>query len=59
MKKMAQPLVMVAAGFLILAIWRSPATAATDVGNVLGTLGTVLQEALTKITEFVGALGNN
>ena len=59
MKKMAQPLAVLAVGFLVLAIWRSPATAAADVSHVLGNVGTFLQEVLAKIAEFLGSFGKS
>jgi hypothetical protein len=59
MKKMAQPMAMLAVGFLVLAVWRSPATAAADVGHVLGNVGTFLQEVLAKLAEFLGSFGKS
>jgi hypothetical protein len=58
MKKAAQPVILLAVGLLILAIWRSPATAADDVTTVLGNIGTFLQEILAKVAEFLGSFGN-
>ena len=59
MKKMAQPAAMLAVGFLVLAIWRSPATAAADITHVMGNVGTFLQEVLAKIAEFLGSFGQS
>ncbi|HNJ70572.1 MAG TPA: hypothetical protein PKX97_15050, partial [Microthrixaceae bacterium] len=59
MKKVAQPLMALAVGFLILAIWRSPATAAADVTHILGNVGTFLQEVLSKVAEFLGSFGKS
>jgi hypothetical protein len=59
MKKLAQPAAMLAVGFLVLAVWRSPATAAADVSHVLGNVGTFLQEVLTKVAEFLGSFGKS
>jgi hypothetical protein len=59
MKKMAQPVAALAVGFLVLAIWRSPATAAADISHVLGNVGSFLQEALQKVAEFLGSFGNS
>jgi hypothetical protein len=59
MKMMAQSVAVLAVGFLILAIWRSPATAAADVGHVLGNVGTFLQEVLAKLAEFLGSFGKS
>ena len=50
---------MLAVGFLVLAVWRSPATAAADVSHVLGNVGTFLQEVLTKVAEFLGSFGKS
>lgn len=59
MKKVAQPLAVLAVGFLVLAIWRSPATAAADVTHVLGNVGGFLQEVLAKVAEFLGSFGKS
>ncbi|UDY37331.1 hypothetical protein [Dermatobacter hominis] len=59
MKKMAQPVAALALGFLVLAIWRSPATAAADISHVLGNVGTFLQEVLQKLSEFIGSFGGS
>jgi hypothetical protein len=59
MKKLAQPAAMLAVGFLVLAVWRSPATAAADVSHVLGNVGTFLQEVLSKVAEFLGSFGKS
>lgn len=57
MKKVAQPVILLAVGLLILAIWRSPAAAADDVATVLGNVGTFLQEVVGKVAEFLGSFG--
>jgi hypothetical protein len=59
MKKLAQPAAMLAVGFLVLAVWRSPATAAADVSHVLGNVGNFLQEVLAKVAEFLGSFGKS
>lgn len=59
MKKMALPLGALAGAFLVFAIWRSPATAAGDVTHILGNVGTILQEALSKVSEFIGSFGHS
>jgi hypothetical protein len=56
--KLLMPVLMLAGGFMILAIWRNPAVAAQDVGNVLGNVGNFLQELLAKLAEFFGNLGS-
>ena len=57
MSKKLQPVLLLAAGFMVLAIWRNPAVAAQDVGAVLGNVGSFLQDVLAKIAEFLGNLG--
>ncbi len=58
MNKKLQPVLLLAAGFTVLAIWRNPSVAAQDVGHVLGNVGGFLQEALGKIAEFLGSFGS-
>lgn len=57
MSKKLQPVLLLAAGFMVLAIWRNPDVAAQDVGAVLGNVGSFLQDVLAKIAEFLGNLG--
>ncbi len=57
MNKKLQPVLLLGAGVLILAIWRNPAVAAEDVGSVLGNVWEFLQEVLSRIAEFFGNLG--
>jgi len=57
MNKKLQPVLLLAAGFTVLAIWRDPAVAAQDVGHVLGNVGGFLQEVLGKVAEFFGGFG--
>lgn len=57
MNKKLQPVLLLGAGVLILAIWRNPAVAAEDVGSVLGNVWEFLQEVLARIAEFFGNLG--
>jgi hypothetical protein len=58
MNNKLMPVLLLAGGFMVLAIWRNPAVAAQDVGNLLGNIGSFLQEALGKVSEFVGNLGS-
>ena len=58
MNKMMPVLLFLAGGFMILAIWRNPAVAADDVGSMLGTVGSLLQEAVDRLAEFVGSFGS-
>ena len=57
MNKKLQPVLLLGAGVLILAIWRNPAVAAEDVGSVVGNVWELLQQALARIAEFFGNLG--
>lgn len=57
MSKKLQPVLVLAAGFMVLAVWRNPSVAAQDVGSLLGNVGNFLQEVLAKIAEFLGNLG--
>lgn len=59
MKNLAVPLAALAVAFLVFAVWRSPATAAGDVTHILGNVGTLLQEALSKVSDFVGSFGHS
>lgn len=58
MKKMAIPVASLAVAFFVFAMWRSPTTAAGDVTHIMGNVGTLLQEALTKVADFVGSFGH-
>ena len=57
MSKILMPILLLSGGFMVLAMWRSPATAAHDFGTVLGNAGTFAQEVLSKVAEFLGNLG--
>ena len=39
MSKKLQPVLLLAGAFMVLAIWRNPATAAQDFGSLLGNIG--------------------
>jgi hypothetical protein len=58
MNNKLMPVLMLAGGFMVLAIWRNPAVAAQDVGHLLGNVGSFLQEAVGKVAEFLGNLGS-
>jgi hypothetical protein len=58
MNNKMMPVLLLAGGFMVLAIWRNPAVAAQDVGNLLGNVGSFLQEVLAKLAEFFGNLGS-
>jgi hypothetical protein len=57
MNNKMQPVLLLGGGLLILAIWRNPAVAAQDVGDVLGNVWEFLQLVLSKVAEFLGNLG--
>jgi hypothetical protein len=57
MKKIAQPVLLVAGAVLVLTIWRSPATAASDVTIALGNIGTFLQEVVSRVADFLASFG--
>jgi hypothetical protein len=58
MNNKLMPILLLAGGFFILAMWRNPAVAAQDVGTVLGNVGTWLQDAIGKAAEFLVNLGS-
>ena len=58
MNNKLMPVLMLAGGFMVLAIWRNPAVAAQDVGHLLGNVGSFLQEAVGTVAEFLGNLGS-
>ena len=49
MSKKLQPVLLLAGAFMVLAIWRNPATAAQDFAALLGNVGNFLQDVLAKI----------
>lgn len=55
MNKLVQVLGALAAAVLVLAIWRSPATAASDVGDVIGWLAGLVQEAVGRFADFLSS----
>jgi hypothetical protein len=46
----------VAAAFLILYVWNSPTAAATAFADFLGNVGSFLEDAIDKFTEFFRGL---
>ncbi len=58
MNKLVTPLLLFGAAFLVFAIWRNPAVAAQDVGNLAGSVGSWLQDVVSKIAEFFSNLGS-
>jgi hypothetical protein len=49
-------LLFIAALFLLVSIWQNPSGTANAFGDFLGTVGTWLEDALDKGTEFVRGL---
>jgi hypothetical protein len=47
---------IVAAAFLILSIWQNPSGTATAFADFLGSVGTFLEDAIDKFTEFFRGL---
>ena len=58
MNKLLVPFLVFSAAFLVFAIWRNPAIAASDVGNLAGSFGSWLQDVVAKIAEFFSNLGS-
>lgn len=58
MNNKLMPVLLLAGGFMVFAIWRNPAVAAQDVGNLIGNLASLAQEAVGKLAEFLGNLGS-
>ncbi|MDQ2678503.1 MAG: hypothetical protein M3Y51_07135 [Actinomycetota bacterium] len=58
MNKSVQVVLMLGACFLVFAIWRDPATAAQDLGDLVGSLASWLQDVLSKFADFFSNLGS-
>lgn len=54
--KLVQILAALAIAVVVVALWRSPSTAATDVGEVLGWIGNTIEEAFDKLADFFSEL---
>ncbi len=54
MNKIVQVLAVLAASVVVVALWRSPATAAGDVGEVIGWTASLVQEAFGRFADFLG-----
>ncbi|MFV0318622.1 MAG: hypothetical protein ACK5O2_16870 [Microthrixaceae bacterium] len=53
--KFVQVLAVLAVSVVVVALWRSPATAAGDVGEVIGWAAGLVQEAIGRFAEFIGS----
>ncbi len=58
MNKYVQLVLVLGAGFLVFAIWRDPATAAQDVGDLVGSLASWVQDVVAKLADFFSNLGS-
>jgi hypothetical protein len=47
---------IVAAAFLLLSLWNNPSGTANAFGDFLGTVGSFLEDAIDKFTEFFRSL---
>ncbi len=51
--KLIQTVAVIAVSVVVVALWRSPATAAGDVGEVLGWAAGLVQEAIGRFADFI------
>jgi hypothetical protein len=55
MNRIVQIIAVLAASVVVVALWRSPSTAAGDVGEVIGWAAGLAQEAVGRFADFVSA----
>lgn len=53
MNKVLQVLAVFAVSVVVVALWRSPATAAGDVGDIIGWAAGLVQEGIGRFADFV------
>lgn len=53
MNKIVQVIAVLAVSVVVLALWRSPATAASDVGDVIGWTAGIVQEGIGRFADFI------
>lgn len=53
MNKVVQVLAALAVSVVVVALWRSPATAASDVGEVIGWVAGLVQEGIGRFADFI------
>lgn len=53
MNKIVQVLAALAVSVVVVALWRSPATAAGDVGDVIGWIAGIVQEGIGRFADFI------
>lgn len=58
MNKYLQVVLLAGAAFLVFAIWRDPATAAQDIGDLVGSLASWVQDVVAKLADFFSNLGS-
>ncbi len=55
MNKIVQVLAVLAVSVVVVALWRSPATAASDVGEIIGWSAGMVQEGIGRFADFISA----
>jgi 16S rRNA G966 N2-methylase RsmD len=58
MNNKMMPVLLLGGAFAMFIIWRNPAVAGQDMSDLVGGVGTLVQEAVSKIADFVGSLGS-
>lgn len=53
MNKFVQVLAALAVSVVVVALWRSPSSAAGDVGEVIGWTAGLVQEAIGRFADFI------
>jgi len=53
MNKIVQIFAVLAVSVVVVALWRSPSTAAGDVGEVIGWTAGLIQEAFGRFADFL------
>lgn len=56
MNKIVQSIGVLALAIVVVALWRSPSSAAGDVGEVVGWAAGLVQEGVERFADFVGEL---
>ncbi len=58
MNKALQGVLLLGGLFLVFALWRDPAGTAQTVGDLLGSIGSWLQDVIAKLADFFSNLGS-
>ena len=53
MNRIVQIIAVLAASVVVVALWRSPSSAAADVGEVIGWAAGLIQEAFGRFADFL------